>query len=160
MRCTHSCSISSQYHSGYGIGQVYYSVGTDLLIDASDPKNVTGAVPDFFAVLVEKLGSLYGTKLEIEWILTDSSQDTFTALYGGEIDSACGYWVPDGNWKQPLNLNVYARPLVFSMMQCPTMYETLFVFTPLGSDIDSYPSLVSAISSSSNEFVICVAGNR
>ena len=146
------------YGCGYGKEQIYFSSGNDLLIDTSDPSNVTGAVPAFFSKLVEYLGNLYKTQLELEWVLTDSSQDTFTALYSGEVDSACGYWVPDGNWKQPTNLKVFSRPLAFSMMQCPTMYETGFVYTSLDAGLISYNDMVSKIQSTDSQFTICVAG--
>lgn len=135
------------------------SASGDILIDSRDANNVVGAVPDFWKLLIDRLSSKYNIQIGLEWYVVGTSQDAFAALYDGRVDANCGLWFPSGVWTNPTTGNTVARPLSFSMMQCPAFLKSAFIFTPIDSGIDSFASLVSAVEAAgSAEYNVCVAG--
>lgn len=145
-------------YSGYTTGYVWADPAGNVIIDTRDPDNVSGAVPAFWQRLISHVADQYGATISLEWILFGTSQDAFTGLYNGEIDANCGLWNPSGNWVN--DTIAYARPLVFSMMECPTSYSDRYMHSLADSAIDSYELLLLAITETSNNeaFTVCVTG--
>jgi len=141
-------------------GTVLINTEPSISEDGIEETSTTGLVPDFWSVLVAGIGEDFGSDIELEWQLYDSSQDVFDALQNGEIDSACGYWFPQGQWRNPETDAVLARPLAFSMQSCPTLIQTSYVYTSADGDINSLESLTGAINSrdATAPFRVCVAG--
>jgi len=139
------------------MNQVFTSPdGQHAYIDTTNPPQVVGLVPDYWARLVQTLGEMYNTSLSLEWILTASSSSTFAALYDGEIDSACGYWSAQAPWNSSSGL--ISRAYDFSLMACPTFLQASYVYAPVVSGIDSISSLSAAIDATNGSYPICVTG--
>lgn len=145
----------SHMNSGYSLGFLAKSPEGDVLIDSRDGA-VTGAVPEFWDRLVAKLADTYDSSIDLEWKVYDTSQETFDALLAGDVDSACGYWFPTGEW-QPPDGNFVARPLAFSMFQCPSFLETVYIYTSIESNVDSFSDLLMQ-AGGDEDVMVCVAG--
>lgn len=146
-------------HSGYSVGVYYTAGGEDIIISTVDPNNVTGAVPSIFAEMVSYVGALYNTTLDLEWVLDNTTQETFMSLQNGAIDAACGFWFPDGQWNDPRYiLTPVARAFSFSLFQCPTFLETLYSQTLSSSSVTTWDGLIEVIATSAPAFLVCAAG--
>lgn len=143
---------------GYAKNQAFFTADGITLLDTSNPEDIQGLVANLFEQIVADLAVRYNMSLDLEWILLDSSVETFTALANNEVDSACGWWIPNGDWTNPDSGEVLARPLAFSMMQCPTLMQLRPVFTLIESGIDSYTALIEAIEATAGPFYVCVPG--
>jgi len=149
-------------YSGYTQNVTFSAAGGEILIDTvGGADSIQGLIPEFWRTLVnDNLSVRYerDPALRLEWALYPTSQDVFTALQAGDIDAACGYWLPDASWIDPSSGATLARPLAFSMMHCPSFYETLFVYTLASGSIDSFRSLLDAAAAFDGAFNVCVQG--
>lgn len=147
------------FRCGYSLGFRDVAPDGTVLIDSTQGNNtVTGIIADFWETVVAGLSDNNGEEIALEWTVFETSQDTFDAVYNNEADSACGFWLPDGHWTDPVSNQQLARPLAFSMFQCPIFYKTSYIYTASNTQINRYVSLVAAIDRINSPIYICVAG--
>ena len=133
------------FRCGYTQGVTFGSVNGEIFIQTGTATNeVSGLAVDFWNVLMEEMSILLSTPIAAEWTLYPTSQDVLTALYNGEVDSACAYWAADSGWQRPNGQEV-ARGLAFSTMTCPTVLQFSTIFTLAESGITSFDELVDAV---------------
>lgn len=126
-------------------GQVLIQSGSAAT--ATEPPVVTGAIVDWFDIVAGYAGDALGTDIDIEWALYESSQATLDALKAGDIDSACGYWSPDGVWTDSVTGNEIARGAAFSTQWCPTFIQQGYIYTAAAAteSILTFNELVGSI---------------
>lgn len=130
-----------------------------VLVNSTDPNNVTGLLVEFWNALIADMGVAYNTELSVKWDLEEISQDCIDSLLAGGADSLCGYWAPNGIWKDAQNF-VHARGLFLSTMQCPTFLERRQIYTLAGSTITTFQELLVAIDDGSVSSDVCVSALR
>lgn len=135
----------------------WYSADGTLIGRWFGADNITGRGPELWKSVMKELSIVTGSEIALEYKLYESTDEVFEALYNGEIDSACGDYLPSGAWTHTVVESEVARPLAFSAMQCPELMSSTYLFTEGGGPISSLPSLFEAIGNSTESFPICVA---
>lgn len=145
------------FRCGYPRDLIYATSQGEVILDTTDPANVTGAIPDFFERLIQQTGTLYDRELTLAWELFNSSQQALVALQSGEIEANCAYWNPDGSFRARDGALV-ARGLAFSTLQCPVFAQDDYIYTPADGSLTSLGLLIQAVDSG-EVTKVCVSGS-
>ena len=142
-----------KFRCGFGTDSYFTTSQGQVLIDTRGG-TVEGVFPEYWALLLNKVGSYYGIDLSVEWEEYDNAQEILDALNRGEIDSACAFFSPDGLFTNPDGGRV-ARGLAFSKLYCPVFAEKGYIYTTEQSPIGSFDALIDNINGAAADTRIC-----
>jgi hypothetical protein len=146
-----------EFVCGYIANFVYTTIDGQVMLDTSDPENVSGALVDLFDAIGTAMGKAYGVaNLSVRWDLAADSQALLEKLENDEVDAACARWAPDAIWNDG-GVSV-ARGLTFSPSQCSTYSEDTYVWT-LGSSGITTLDLLGAAISEGTVSAVCSVGS-